>query len=1026
MAGIETKGLIHSSRGQFGKSAVAMVSGAITLWTTFPEKPHRFILDATAATTITLPEVATITDTDVAKAEIGHSIIIANVGTFSITIQNHLAAGIVTISSGDGAIIVAEAAAGTWDAFGISGSAGGGISSDTIQRTYNNSSSAGDVPVLLLDSAYRGFDIRDNAVPITANSGTIAGAFDSTGTTGYLVVKADNIFGNKANFIAPTGSDNFVFGTGTNVGANSHNVVIGTSDTITASNVVALGKFATVSTSDGIAIGTGSTAACIAIGPSSTSTGSNSVALGFNSSSTGNESISIGDTAMSQNNETICIGHNALGGGADGSIVIGPDAQDIATAGDNSVVAIGGRTIISGSHSVAIGRDSTNDGDESVCIGASDVIAAASVQSVVLGAVSNTTRPGGIAVGYDIICTGSDGISIGRNSFGDDALGGIAIGAESVVGLDFCTVVGFQAMRPSAASGNGDTILGALSSKTGTNSFGETIVGSRSSSISMGGHTVIVGANSANSNAATQGCIIIGGSDVNLGTGCIIIGELSSVAATCSGITIGQNSSISGASATGAVVVGDGASSTGANAIAIGNTAVTGNDSSIVIGEGAMETAAILTSRNIVIGPDAIFTGIDSEHVQIGASTTMTGALTPSSTIVGSNNALDSGNVVMVGTNNTLTTTTGNFIGSLLVASDITNGNVMGNSDTIIGGVIRPIVIGNLSTVNSAVDDVIIIGTGATASSSDTITIGTSANNSSLSGIVIGNNALATLTDSIVIGHGASRPMAISAPNARDIVIGSFASITNGTDGPDVVIGARSISTATSYSVIVGGDSLNSASLVSGGVIIGGSDEIEASSAGVIVGHLSYISTDSSGVVIGRESNISGINAIAIGDSCMATNDSSIAIGGSTEATAFGSIAIGVNSLASASDAIALGIGSGSSGYGSIAIGTAAMASATDAIALGPTATAAGQGQLVIANSATKATIGGELENDNVCLCVTGGTSGSYGLGMGVIFIANATTIPPANPVGGGILYVSGGALNYRGSAGTVTPIAPA
>jgi hypothetical protein len=53
---------------------------------------------------------------------------------------------------------------------------------------------------------------------------------------------------------------------------------------------------------------------------------------------------------------------------------------------------------------------------------------------------------------------------------------------------------------------------------------------------------------------------------------------------------------------------------------------------------------------------------------------------------------------------------------------------------------------------------------------------------------------------------------------------------------------------------------------------------------------------------------------------------------------------------------------------------------------------------------------------------------GGAGLGSGakVISIANATTDPTTNPTGGGILYVSGGALKYRGSSGTVTQIAVA
>jgi hypothetical protein len=53
-------------------------------------------------------------------------------------------------------------------------------------------------------------------------------------------------------------------------------------------------------------------------------------------------------------------------------------------------------------------------------------------------------------------------------------------------------------------------------------------------------------------------------------------------------------------------------------------------------------------------------------------------------------------------------------------------------------------------------------------------------------------------------------------------------------------------------------------------------------------------------------------------------------------------------------------------------------------------------------------------------------TTSQFGGGQGVIAIANATVVPSGNPAGGGILYVEGGALKYRGSEGTVTIIAPA
>ena len=52
--------------------------------------------------------------------------------------------------------------------------------------------------------------------------------------------------------------------------------------------------------------------------------------------------------------------------------------------------------------------------------------------------------------------------------------------------------------------------------------------------------------------------------------------------------------------------------------------------------------------------------------------------------------------------------------------------------------------------------------------------------------------------------------------------------------------------------------------------------------------------------------------------------------------------------------------------------------------------------------------------------------STDYGGGANVVAIGNAATVPSTNPTGGGVLYVQGGALKWRGSSGTVTTIAAA
>jgi hypothetical protein len=56
---------------------------------------------------------------------------------------------------------------------------------------------------------------------------------------------------------------------------------------------------------------------------------------------------------------------------------------------------------------------------------------------------------------------------------------------------------------------------------------------------------------------------------------------------------------------------------------------------------------------------------------------------------------------------------------------------------------------------------------------------------------------------------------------------------------------------------------------------------------------------------------------------------------------------------------------------------------------------------------------------------VGGGSRMGFGNAAGTFGIASTESPPTANPTGGGVLYVRGGALMYRGPSGTVTRLAP-
>ncbi|HYY56292.1 MAG TPA: hypothetical protein VE842_03115, partial [Pyrinomonadaceae bacterium] len=51
-------------------------------------------------------------------------------------------------------------------------------------------------------------------------------------------------------------------------------------------------------------------------------------------------------------------------------------------------------------------------------------------------------------------------------------------------------------------------------------------------------------------------------------------------------------------------------------------------------------------------------------------------------------------------------------------------------------------------------------------------------------------------------------------------------------------------------------------------------------------------------------------------------------------------------------------------------------------------------------------------------------TTSAFGGGAGVLGMLNATTAPTSTPTGGGIIWIEGGALKYKGSSGTVTTLA--
>jgi hypothetical protein len=100
-------------------------------------------------------------------------------------------------------------------------------------------------------------------------------------------------------------------------------------------------------------------------------------------------------------------------------------------------------------------------------------------------------------------------------------------------------------------------------------------------------------------------------------------------------------------------------------------------------------------------------------------------------------------------------------------------------------------------------------------------------------------------------------------------------------------------------------------------------------------------------------------------------------------------------------------------------LGTIGISSAGQSFSFG-----AGTGSAIVSGAAVALVSGqsGVLVETGPNVSINA-SSGSYGGGVRVAFVANRTTAPTSNPAGGGILYAEAGALKWRGSSGTTTTL---
>lgn len=374
----------------------------------------------------------------------------------------------------------------------------------------------------------------------------------------------------------------------------------------------------------------------------------------------------------------------------------------------------------------------------------------------------------------------------------------------------------------------------------------------------------------------------------------------------------------------------------------------------------------------------------------------------------------------------------------------------------IVGGGIAlgsPAVIGNFLKLSSITPPAANVSTRLLETAT-----GIEANGDGTNSTAIGDGADANGTNHIAIGTNtitaaaATRHLAIGdsinlgATGGNNAVVIGSATFSGGFIGSDCTgVGyGQGWATASSTSTIIGANiTLNG----SGNVIVGANAS----------------SSSSSNTIIGSSAGAAGARSICIGNAAAGTGTTTdlIVVGAnSTFANLSNIIAIGggITQAGLSTGTIVLGHNNnGGGGFSSILLlggadthtsGTSVPAwtnryknaagtnvAAGNVTFIAPRATGTATGGAFVFQTAPVTGSGTTLQTAQTVfriestsnIAFTGaGVAPSYGSGVGVFFLANAGTNPSANPTGGGILYVNAGALTYRGSAGTVTVVAPA
>ena len=633
-----------------------------------------------------------------------------------------------------------------------------------------------------------------------------------------------------------------------------------------------------------------------------------SVGFGSGANVSGKNSVGLGTNVKAKKSDVVAIG-NGANADFEGSVAIGQNAYSV------------GR--FTKTASVAVGKDSTANGNTSVAIGTRATVNSAGnpySQGIAIG--------GGADPGQGAEVVGDQSIAIGGNT---KALGHSSI----VIGGD-----------------DADRMTSTRAVYTDINT-GKATVGTVSAAVKALTGYEIKWRDYNNATADHIGITV--GTKGQSGNAGIAIGTGADSKNRIAGALTGVNTSAA-----------DNDSVT--NAIAIGTGAKANRDNSVALGGGSTTDLAGTkqTSYTLPTGVTATWSGgqdtLPGDIVSFGAAgyERQLKNVAPGEVSATSTDAINGSQLAAIA----------DQIAYKYVSINSTD---TPNKDNTGAKANNSIAIGpNASTDNTATSSVA-IGDGANTTGRSTVALGLSAQATSANATALGANSIASQDDTVAVGHGAKATDGNASAFGADAIASNIEStaIGHGTaasGASSTALGSRAKAAGTAgvgigmlanatkdYSIAIGGESSSTAD------------------NSIAIGRKSSVSENDS-IAIGTRSNASAVKSIAIGDGASATTADGVAIGSKSVASTAAGVA-GYNANTGRTDTYANLTGATlTSTLGGVAVGTTGQTRQINYVAAGTADTdAVNVAQLKSVNLAfTGDTGSGDVNLANSKLAVNG------------------------------------------------------